>query len=568
MGMLKAVTLRNFKCFRGITKIDLSQSTYIVGPNNSGKTAILAGIHCFFDSNAFSPGFINKTELAAKKEGFNRSEISITFDLALVVGKARRKRLISSYGEAITITKRFTWREVADIVQVDYIVGPSSPQAYDSLNEDVRSLLSAVSVSYMHPQEGKELLLRAQEKFKQRLFHNWGRHASVADRVKVVQEGWEHLRATANTYLSSSLTERLQGIWPGADVKIDLPARIQDIVAISDITFRSNPTLPQVTLTSHGTGAQSTILFQTHYVLDSDRTLHSGMYFPLWLIEEPESFLHADIELQLARLLSSDEWLSNIQMVVSTHAPIILAASRQNASKCRWVICEGHSIHDEKQVSNVTMKDIENVGKMMGDSNFSVYFNASSKSPRVFLEDSRGSTRQKFADAGVQVTSSLNGISEVKKHIDVILSLGETISGNSYFIVDSDAGLSELDMYIREATDAGQVEGWHKYKVAEGVYIIALPETLAVEDLIPEWPEFVDQVHASIFCRGTLRIKKKIPSWLGRTVGRVRQKNPDTADKARNIIKKEYEVKERFWRSATSYQIDNKHASALSELIL
>lgn len=258
MGLLKAVRIRNFKCFRGAVTVEFGQATYLVGPNNSGKTAVLEAVRCFFDTNAFSPDFINKTELAAKKEGFNRSEVTITFATDQVTGKTRPKRVRETYGPELAITKSFTWREASGILHVEYIIDGKS-YAPDSLPGDVLDILKSVNVSYLHPQEGAALLAQAQEKFKQRLFHNWGRHASVAERVRALQETWKDLRATANSYLSSALTTRLREIWPAAEVKVDLPERIQDVVAVSDITFRSSPNLPQISLPNHGTGAQSTI---------------------------------------------------------------------------------------------------------------------------------------------------------------------------------------------------------------------------------------------------------------------------------------------------------------------
>ena len=177
------------------------------------------------------------------------------------------------YGDQLEITKSFTWREQSDNVVVAYSI-VNVTYEYEVLDADIKHLLNSIAISYIHPQEGAELLRKAQEKFKKRLFHNWGRHSSVSDRLASVQQSWDELRQTANAYLSGTLTERLRDIWPNSDVKIDLPSRLEDIVAISEIAFRSAPNFPEMSLTSYGTGAQSMILYQTHYVLDSDRSLH------------------------------------------------------------------------------------------------------------------------------------------------------------------------------------------------------------------------------------------------------------------------------------------------------
>ena len=330
---------------------------------------------------------------------------------------------MEEYGGKLEIRKSTTWREATDTLGVEYYIADKL-YLWEALPSDVRDLLASISVSYIHPQEGAELLAKAQEKFKQRLFHNWGRHASVADKVKRFESEWGELRATANSYLSSALTTRLKEIWPNAEVMVELPEHIREIVAVSDITFRSSPNLPRISLTSHGTGSQSAILYQTHYVLDSDRSLHQGQYYPIWLLEEPESFLHADIAFQIAHLLSSDEWLRSIQMIISTNSPIILAGSTRNPDLTSWVLCEAGEVQSIYQVNTVEDASIDQVGSMMGDGNFGIYFQAGQSYSQVFLEDSRPATAEKIQKLGVPNPIPLNGTGDVSRHLYVLSPLG------------------------------------------------------------------------------------------------------------------------------------------------
>ncbi|MGB7792381.1 MAG: AAA family ATPase, partial [Terrimicrobiaceae bacterium] len=419
MPFLKKVTVRNFKCFRKETPVDLEQATFLVGPNNSGKTALLVAIRCFFDTALFSGNDLNKTEFAAKQEGFNRADITIEFDLTIVTGKTRKERLAAKFGSQLTVRKTFTYREATGTVLVEYSIGDDTYAFIEEMVKEAQEVLGAVSISYIHPQEGDELLQKAQAKFKQRLFNNWGRHASVSEQLKELQQKWDELRKTANSYLSSTLTERLKIIWPHSTTKVDLPERIEEIVAVSDISFRSSSALPEITLTAQGTGAQSIVLYQTHYILDSDLSLHRGFYVPIWLLEEPESFLHTDIAVKLGDLLASDEWLKSIQMVVSTHSPVILACSRRNAERARWVTLDAHAVAQQKRVDAITDGDIEKVGIMMGDTNFDAYFSASQRGPLFFIEDIRPLTKAKIEEAGIPVTKALEGTSAVKKYVDV-----------------------------------------------------------------------------------------------------------------------------------------------------
>lgn len=567
MGLLKRVEIRNFKCFRDWVGVDLNQSTYFVGANNSGKTAVLSAVAAFFDDEKFDPTFINKTELAARREGANRSEVKVTFDLDVVPGRARQARLKGIYGPSVSVTKQFIWREASETLTVQYKVSPRPDSlGFEDMEKDLRELISSVSVSYIHPQEGVELLRRAQAKFKQRLFHNWGRHASVAERVKAVQEKWVDLRATANNYLSQALSARLKDIWPGAEVKVDLPERIQDIVAVSDITFRSSPNLPQVTLPSHGTGAQSIILYQTHYLLDSDRTLHQGMYFPVWLLEEPESFLHADIAVQLSHLLSSPEWLASIQMMVSTHSPVVLAGSRGGEGACSWAVLDGHDLSWPKSLSQIGEDDVEKVGLLMGDPNFGVYFEASARGARVFLEDSRHETRECFERAGMSVTASLKGVTEVKRYLSVLESIGDMLPGQFYFIVDADEGLKQLQPYLGTKPQFERAGRWKKCKVAPSAWIVVLPEGAAAEDLFEEWEDTVEDAWNDVFdADGVFR--ESVPVKLTRLASQLRSRAGAGKDELLGVFKKSQDVKDRFWERSGEFEIQGEHIEALHSLL-
>lgn len=569
MAILKSLSIRNFRCFRALTEIELSKSTYLTGVNNSGKTAILAAINCYFSSTAFVPAYLNKTEFSAKKDGFNRTEISIAFDLNLITGKVRKARMMEKYGEQVSVKKSFTYRAISNTLAIKYAVEGDQEIEFDDLDEDIQEMLKGVSISYIHPQEGAALLEKAQRKFKARLFNNWGRHASVAEKLKELQVQWDELRKTANTYLSSTLTSNLQKIWPNSESKVDLPEKIEDIVAVSDITFRSSPSLPEVSLTSQGTGAQSTILYQTHYILDSDRSLHRGLYFPVWLLEEPESFLHADIAAKLAELLNSDEWLENIQMVVSTHSPIMLAATRKSATATRWIIVSNHSIELQKETSKVGRAEVEKIAVLMGDPNFDTYFAAAQPGDLIFIEDERELTKSKFEDAGIKVTKALHGTSEVKKFLNVFTTVPYVVRKRAFFILDRDLGSKEFACHIRADNVVAEDREFALHQVSGDVFLILLPEGKAVEDLFCEFQDFVEERVSEIYA-ADWNFKSSVPTNLTRAVAALRRKaKPSSKSDAVDLIRNEQDVKDLFWKkvSSASYKFSQEAKAALTKLL-
>lgn len=443
MPLFSELAIRNFKGYREKTTIPLNQSNYFVGPNNSGKSAILHAMLCFFQEDRFSPTFLNKTELRGKKEGFNRSEITLVIDISQVKSQKAANRLRTKYGDVLSVSKHFTQKVATGALEVRFFINDEECD-YGSADSDVRKILDSVNVSYIHPQEADALLQRAQEKLRDRLLANFGRHHSIATNLKTLQEAWSELRKSANEYLSRSLTESLRQIWPGCETKIDLPEKIDDIVAVSEITFRPEASLPAVELLNQGTGAQSTILYQAHYLIDSDKTLHKGQYHALWLIEEPESFLHSDLAIKLGSMLNSDEWLANVQMLVTTHSSSIVGTAKSGATDINLSLVNDSSPHETKKLSEWDENEIRKISKALGDPYFDVIYYSISTTPSLILEDEHDRSMDALEAAGIPVSKRLKGITEVRRYIEVLIGLNAAHINPVYFLVDSDDGLKEL----------------------------------------------------------------------------------------------------------------------------
>ena len=350
MHLLRKITITNFKGFREETTLDLSDGSYFCGANNSGKTSILNAINFFFDESLFNDeSFINKTSFLSKKANSNRVEIIIEFDLEMLHTKVAKQRLIKTYGKSLRISKQIT--VTTDTKMISFLYSVNGGKFYDTLPSDVEKLIKSVKITYLHPQEGQDLLLNAQKKLRQRLLANWGRGSNITQSIKQLQKAWDELRNKSRDYLSKALTDDIQNIWPSSEVLVNLPKDIKDIIAVSDIKFIGYKNAPDIELMLQGTGAQSIILYLIHFLLDSDRSLHRGEYHPIWLIEEPESFLHADLIAKLTLELNSEKWLGNIQMMISTHSPILLAGSRIAEEKITWTILENYSIKNNKKVT-------------------------------------------------------------------------------------------------------------------------------------------------------------------------------------------------------------------------
>ncbi|MCF3110988.1 AAA family ATPase [Niabella sp. CC-SYL272] len=571
MTLITRISIQNFKCYRRRQMFNLGQSNFFIGANNAGKSAVLKAMHCFFDDNQYSPEYINQTELRSKGTGFNKTVIGITFDLNIITTKSLQAKLKKLYGDSLTLNKNFTYRENTNTTIIDYTLGKTTIQ-FDSLPPEVLEFLSKISVSYIHPQEAKELLEKAQEKLKRRLLSNWGRNAALADILGQLQKQWTDLRKRANSYLSNGLTQSLQNIWPGCSTKVDLPEKIEDVIGISEIIFKASSELPDVSLTSQGTGAQSTILYQTHFLLDSDKTLHRGFYYPIWLVEEPESFLHADIIFKLGYLLCSDLWLDSIQMLVSTHSPLLLATSKQNAERIMWFTIDSHSPIESKLVSNWTNDEVKEIGLLMGDPNFDIYFRTSEAQRLLIIEDSKEITEQKLIESGIDITQRLSGVTELKRYFDVLRAVDVSMGRSIFFLVDNDDGGKEFRSSLEVGEEVKKTaSGFIKYKFENNVYLILFPEGYAMEELFKEHDSIVESCANQVFNATHTRAMSDgaVPAKLSRTHAHIRSKTARGLDDAKKMIRNTQDVKDIFWNQVEErgLQIDQTLAKEIKSLI-
>ncbi len=570
MYLLKNITIKNFKGFREKTTFELSDGSYFCGTNNSGKTSVLNAIHFFFNESLFiDESFINKTSFLSKKGGSNKVEISIEFNLEALSTVVTKQRLIKAYGHVLKVKKEIT--VTTDTKIISFLYSINGKKLVDTLHSDIEKLIKSVKITYLHPQEGKELLFNAQTKLRQRLLANWGRGSNITQSIKELQEAWENLRNKSRDYLSKALTDDIQNIWPSSEVLVNLPKDIKDIIAVSDINFIGYKNAPDIELTAQGTGAQSIILYLIHFLLDSDRSLHRGEYHPVWLLEEPESFLHANLIARLTSELNSEKWLGNIQMIISTHSPILLAGSRLAEEKIIWSILENHIIKSNKKISLYQDDEIKNIGKMMGDPNFHLYFLAAQKTPIIFIEDGKDLTLKRYIEAGVSVFKGLKGVGEVAKHLDVYSSSPSISAGKMFFIVDADKGKDELSRFYDEEKALDTKAKFKKFAVKDTIdkFIILLPEGFAAEDLFSEFDNHLEESVSKIWNTSTWDLLENVPSVFLRTIAKIRKIKPSSKEDAKILIKNTDDVKVRFWEKVEKDNLKFKEAysKALQDLI-
>jgi len=560
MALLTEISLKNFECFKDKVSFSLNDATFFIGKNNSGKSSIFRAICVFFGEIDFNYKFLNKTVFRAKKAKNNVSEITITFDLNEIKLKAFRQRLLklNKKSAKLTIKAKYTYRQnyTDEVFEVN-----GRRHKYEDLNPDIQRLIESVKINYIHPQEGAELLAKAQEKLRRRLLDNWGRSANVSQELNKLNTEWETYSKKANSYLSELLTAKVKSFWGNGEVIINLPKKINEIIKVSEINFKMNRDLPAISLTSQGTGVQQSLLYYASYVLDSDRTLRRNKeYHPIWLLEEPESFLHADMIIKLAKDLTSSEWLANLQILLTTHSGLLLASSINQEDNILWNILTTHNLEVSYNPTKIDNSKINRIGQIMGDPNFEIYFFVNKTS--IFIEDTSKVLIDKLEEEGI-VVKGLWGINEIKKYVQVLRTNNFT---KVFFIVDNDKGYDKIKEVLEGISQKSLDFDFSEYELENNVHILLLPKDWAMEELFDGFDSFIDEFVPKIIDMKTKKLLISTPTICTKTVTilnrRYQNKPVNSVDEVKDELRKDDNIKKEFWK-----QVENNIFKFKKEII-
>jgi hypothetical protein len=178
-------------------------------------------------------------------------------------------------------------------------------------------------------------------------------------------------------------------------------------------------------------------------------------------------------------------------------------------------------------------------------------------------------TKAKIEEAGIPVTKALEGTSVVKKYIEVFRTVSGIVPKKAIFLLDNDKGISEFGAYITKEKLKEKYENFSLYELGNGVFIILLPQSFAVEDLFNEFEDEVEDCVKEIY-HDDFSLRDNSPSNLSRATSKARDRGKlSNIDDAKKIIRNQKDVKDRFWIKieANDYIITQAHSNTLKTLI-
>ncbi len=311
---IKSVSVRGYRTIKDELSFDIDGAVTLVGPNNSGKTNTLRALHCFFTGYENSLGYDFSTD-TCKGEKSLRTNIQITFAEISAESDGELVEAIQSIRELLKVSA-----PTPDEITLYLTFSPNSNPVYRAY-PNVRRPKQSDGVAYS----------RAEKKLFEYIFEKFSIHYIPSEKsIEGIYENLilpfllkqvhgvllEHLPRvkaaltdTANEIKNTLHTAGLQHFNPSFEIPKSADEMLKTVgfnLQDSNITsfFRK------------GMGIQSAVMLATFCWIA--RQEQSSGKLSLWLIEEPESYLHPELATQCRLILKELGTLS--QVVVTTHS--------------------------------------------------------------------------------------------------------------------------------------------------------------------------------------------------------------------------------------------------------
>lgn len=312
---LTELRVRNYRTIASEQTIRLNSGTTLVGPNNSGKTNLLRSVQLFFTGYENEAGYDKEVDLTFGA-GSQRTSLVASFELD---GHSRDKDVESLLNELHEIVG--TKRESESFSVNLYFAGANNTPVY------------RVFANTKVPNEAdRPAFSRKQKQLVEILMSTFRCHfvpsAKSTSRLyqdllqpflaEIAAEAIEpHLKGIQQALgqVSDSLNDQLASVGLG---QISAAFSLQGTSGSRLLTgFELLLSDPQRTpIGEKGQGIQSTALFAS-FVWITQQEQAAG-YVPIWLIEEPESYLHPELSKSCQELLGT--LAQHSLVVLTTHS--------------------------------------------------------------------------------------------------------------------------------------------------------------------------------------------------------------------------------------------------------
>lgn len=362
MIIITKIEIEKFRSCRFLQLNDCGNFNILAGKNNSGKSNILRALNLFFKNETENGEYVDLTrDCNSREKEKKRIGITVSFKLD---NKLKIQQTIQDVANLISreckIKKEYIFNKT-DLSKnkiLYYLDDKLLPDNQATLVEQflhlfnfryIQSNKSAVNVLTENLKE-----IQSELKFRYRAkYRNENERKEIDKKQK---ESIDVIRLLATQIFEPISNEMVKADQTIEDVNIGTPNEIVELLnTVSyQIKLKSGTILNEK---FQGNGIQSILLYSILYLIDRNYHRKFGWKIAtIWAIEEPESFLHYDLENQLANYFAENT--SNInerfQIFSTTHSSVFpqyadahyLIEKKQELLNNFWTECEKMDMHE------------------------------------------------------------------------------------------------------------------------------------------------------------------------------------------------------------------------------
>lgn len=293
---VKNFRIKNFRTITIEQTINLQGGLTIVGPNNSGKSNTLLALYYFFTARNDKAGYSAEVDLPFGQEGVQTSltcffsfDLADEFDNSIYQKLIKMKRLLDE-DKQDDIASGFSLNLVFRPTPVYQIFPGVKQNRRLEYSELQRSIIDGV-LNYF------KCYRIPSDKSVERIYLDFVMPLVKKEIAKAISPYNEVIRSSINSLSSSINNTLLQSGVENVNVTLDYPEdALENLISALDLQVEDSS---KTSIYSKGMGIQSTVLFSAlEWVTKQQSKNHI-----VWLIEEPETYMHPALAHKASRVL-------------------------------------------------------------------------------------------------------------------------------------------------------------------------------------------------------------------------------------------------------------------------
>jgi predicted ATPase len=331
MQFIRAIRVQDFRSLATVELSDVHNIVPIVGPNGSGKSNLLRALNLFFNGEVENGVPVDLRRDFHDPEQKRKVKKQVVVELDMHFGKDLRTELqqpiakLASDQEVVTIRKHWSLDSITHEPTMELAFGAAGSTPVVVSDDDrvlVERLVNSIRFRYVsnhiHP---TDLLRKEEENLRRGLFRRLGQSPSFsADQIEKIREAAHSLMGPITDELKISAARI-------SNVELGTPKDWGELLWAFGLRMQTGTSSAREAVL-HGSGIQSALAYAVLHMLDTNLQSDFGWRRgAIWAVEEPESFLHADLQAQLAESFSRYSDSDRLQILFTTHNTAFLGVA-------------------------------------------------------------------------------------------------------------------------------------------------------------------------------------------------------------------------------------------------